>query len=74
MITQRYPVAGMTCSHCVSAVSDSLAELPGVSGVSIHLVPAGTSTVTVNSDAPLDVDRVRDAVDEAGYELAEATS
>jgi copper chaperone len=59
----------MTCAHCVSAVSDEIGRLPGVSDVRVELA---TGSVTVTSAAPLPVDDVRAAVDEAGYELAGA--
>jgi copper chaperone CopZ len=62
-----YLVTGMTCGHCVSAVSAELRRLPGVRDVEVDL-PAGT--VTVASAGPLPLDEVRAAVDEAGYELA----
>jgi copper ion binding protein len=66
-ITTEYEVTGMTCSHCVNAVTAELTQLSGVKEVSIDLPTGG---VTVTSDAPLAIDEVRDAVDEAGYELA----
>jgi copper chaperone CopZ len=69
MWTTTYAVSGMTCSHCVSAVTDEIGKLGGVTGVSIDLVPNGQSRVTVTSEAPLSETDVRDAVDEAGYEL-----
>lgn len=64
-----YTVTGMTCGHCVAAVTQELTALPGVQHVSVQLVPSGDSTVTVTSAAPLDEQAVRAAVDEAGYEL-----
>jgi copper chaperone CopZ len=64
-----YFVAGMTCGHCVAAVTQELTALPGVQDVSIRLVAGGDSTVTVTSAAPLEEQSVRAAVDEAGYEL-----
>jgi copper chaperone CopZ len=64
-----YDVQGMTCGHCVSAVTEELTGLDGVTAVSVDLTPGGTSTVTVTSDAPLDAGDVRAAVDEAGYEV-----
>nr|MDT0662488.1 heavy metal-associated domain-containing protein [Micromonospora sp. DSM 115978] len=63
-----YSVSGMTCSHCVQAVSGELTALVGVRDVRVDLP---TGTVTVTSDAPLSIDQVRAAVDEAGYELAD---
>ncbi len=61
-----YPVTGMTCEHCVRAVTEELARLPGVAEVTVELVPGGESTVTVTSAAPLPSDAVSAALDEAG--------
>lgn len=63
---QTYEVQGMTCDHCVRAVTAALQGIPGVHAVEVDL-PGGA--VTVTSEAPLDPDAVRAAVDEAGYEL-----
>jgi copper chaperone len=70
MTTTTYTVTGMTCEHCVGAVTQELSGLTGVTEVAIDLVPEGLSTVTVSSAGPLAEDAVRAAVDEAGYELA----
>jgi copper chaperone CopZ len=67
--TATYGVVGMTCGHCVHAVSSELHQLPGVRDVEVELVEGGTSVVRVVSDEPLTEDAVRSAVDEAGYEL-----
>lgn len=73
MTTASYKVTGMTCEHCVNAVTGELGELDGVSGVSVDLVSGGTSLVTVTSAEPLDGDAVSAALDEAGgYEIAGA--
>jgi len=66
MTSATYQVTGMTCDHCVRAVSAELTGLAGVSGVSIDLVPDGTSAVTVTSDKPLAERAVAAALDEAG--------
>ena len=69
--TMSYHVTGMTCQHCVNAVTGELAALGGVSSVVVDLVPGGESLVTVTSDAPLAQQAVADALDEAGdYYLA----
>ncbi|WIM97049.1 heavy-metal-associated domain-containing protein [Actinoplanes oblitus] len=68
-VTSTYTVKGMTCSHCVNAVTEELSALPGVAGVQVDLASGG---VTVTSEEPLTQDAVRAAVDEAGYELADA--
>jgi copper chaperone len=67
MVTTTYTIEGMTCGHCVDAVSSELGGLPGVREVRVDL---SAGTATVDSDAPLDPAAVRAAVDEAGYELA----
>jgi copper chaperone CopZ len=66
MTTTTYTVQGMTCGHCVSAVSAEVSALPGVSDVDVDLA---TGTVTITSDHPLDTGAVRAAVEEAGYQL-----
>ncbi len=66
--TESFTVVGMSCAHCVGAVSGELSKLPGVSGVEIELE---TGLVTVSGDVALDPDAVAAAIDEAGYELAE---
>lgn len=71
MSTQTYPVTGLTCDHCVHAVSSEIKGIPGVTDVAVNLVAGGTSTLTVASEAPLDDAAVAAALDEAGdYQLA----
>ena len=73
MDSKTFPVTGMTCGHCVSAVTSEIKEIPGVTDVNIQLVPGGSSTVTVSSDSPLTDEQVAAALDEAGdYRLANA--
>jgi copper chaperone len=66
MATTTYPVTGMTCEHCVNAVTSELGALDGVSGVTVELVPDGISLVTVASDLPVAGPAVAGALDEAG--------
>jgi copper chaperone len=71
MTSATYRVTGMTCEHCVHAVSGELRNLGGVTGVTVALTPGGESGVTVSSDAPLTEQAVAEALDEAGdYRLA----
>jgi copper chaperone len=75
MISTTYQVTGMTCEHCARAVTEELAVVPGVSAVSVALVPGGESGVTVTSEAPLAEAEVAAALDEAGaYRLAGAAA
>jgi copper chaperone len=61
-----YKVSGMTCGHCVSAVTMELLLLPTVTAVDVDL---DAGQVAVTSDAALDESKVAAAIDEAGYEL-----
>jgi len=69
MTTTVYKVQGMTCGHCVSAVTSEISALGGVSEVTIDLNSGAVSDVHVISAAALDEAAVRAAVDEAGFEL-----
>ncbi|TMQ91815.1 heavy-metal-associated domain-containing protein [Actinomadura soli] len=66
MSTATYTVTGMTCGHCVSSVTEEVEQITGVTDVEVDLP---TGRVTVTSAAPIDDALVKDAVEEAGYEL-----
>jgi len=71
--TTTYPVTGLTCEHCVTAVTSELGRLGGVSAVTVDLVPGGVSRVTIASDSPLPQAAISGALDEAGdYRVASA--
>jgi copper chaperone len=63
----EYVVTGMVCQHCVSAVTQEIGALEGVTDVQVDLT---TGRVSVTSDRALDGATVRAAIDEAGYEIA----
>ena len=67
MSTATYTVTGMTCGHCVSAVTEEVSQVPGVEAVDVDLA---SGSLTVTSGAPVDESAVRSAVEEAGYEVA----
>ncbi len=67
MTTATYAVSGMSCQHCVDAVTAEVGRLAGVEQVTVDLA---AGTVQVDSAAPLALDEVRDAIDEAGFDLA----
>jgi copper chaperone CopZ len=68
-VTTTYKVAGMTCDHCIRAVTGELSKLATVTEVSVALDASHFSAVTVISGTPLDPASVAEAIDEAGYEL-----
>lgn len=65
MADKTYTVSGMTCEHCVNAVTQEVSGVAGVDTVAVDL-QSGQLTVTGAgfSDA-----NVAAAVDEAGYTL-----
>ncbi len=62
-------VEGMTCSHCVTAVTEELQALEGVTGVAVDLAAEGASRVSIESSAPLTRPQISEAVAEAGYSV-----
>ncbi|XVN72954.1 Copper chaperone CopZ [Oligella sp. MSHR50489EDL] len=61
-------IDGMSCNNCVKHVSELLAEIPGVEHVEVSLEKAGA---TIQSADVLDLEVVRNALDEAGYDLVD---
>jgi copper chaperone len=64
---QAFQVVGMTCSHCVTSVSEEVSALAGVREVSVDLA---TGRLELKTDQPVTTEAVRGAVEEAGYSLA----
>jgi len=58
-------ISGMHCHHCIHAVRKAL---DGIDNVEILDVGIGKARVRVTSGA-LDEERVREALDEEGYDL-----
>jgi copper chaperone CopZ len=67
MVVETFAVVGMTCGHCVAAVTDEISKLASVQRVEIDLP---TGSVTVESATALDRTEVASAVDQAGFEMA----
>ena len=66
MQTITYSVPGISCGHCRTGIT---AEVTGVAGVSAVDVDLAGKVVTVTG-AGVDDAAVRDAIDEAGYDVA----
>ena len=61
-----FAVTGMTCGHCVAAVTEEVSAIPGVTDVTVDLRPGGTSTLRVTSAQGVTRERIAAALDEAG--------
>lgn len=61
-------VDGMTCNNCVKHVNEALLEVPGVESVEVSLEKAGA---TIKSAVAIDIEAIRTALDEAGYDLVD---
>lgn len=60
-------VEGMSCSHCVNAITKAVTALDGVSGVNVNLEG---KTVTVDYDADqVSLDAIKEAIEEEGYDV-----
>jgi copper ion binding protein len=66
MSTATFTVKGMTCSHCVAAVTEEVGKVAGVTSVDVDLA---SGELRVESTQPVDSEAVAAAVDEAGYEV-----
>ena len=65
--TTTVSVSGMTCGHCISAVTEELEALEGVEAVDVELNAGAISTVTITSSKELAPAEIGEAVAEAGY-------
>ena len=65
--TTIFTVSGMTCGHCVAAVTEEVSKLDHVIRVDVDLA---SGAVTVDSDGPIAPVQFAAAVEEAGYEVA----
>lgn len=66
MVITTLHVEGMTCGHCVAAVTTELSNIEGVLQVQVDL---DGGIVSVESSQVLDIDDLTNAITEAGYEL-----
>ncbi|MFN8609013.1 MAG: heavy metal-associated domain-containing protein [Vulcanimicrobiota bacterium] len=65
---QRYQIKGMTCQHCRQAAERALAQVPGVSAAEVNLED---QSARVTGSAPFE--QLREAVEDAGFELLAAS-
>jgi copper ion binding protein len=68
MKTAEIPIQGMTCNHCVHAVTSALKSLPGVEEVELTLQDA-KARVSYD-ESRVNEQQMRDAIVEEGYSAA----
>jgi copper ion binding protein len=66
MSEHRFQVPEMSCAHCEHAVKSELLKVVGVHNVDVNL---DTKTVVVEHDAIVNTGALREAINEAGYEI-----
>ncbi len=62
----RLNVDGMSCEHCVRAITKTVGALPGVSHVAVDL---DAKTVTVEHSPELPIEKIKYEIEEQGYEM-----
>lgn len=68
-MTIEFQVEGMSCQHCVAAVTRAIREHDGAAQVQVDLA---SGRVTVESAQPIET--LKAAIDEAGYTVTDVTS
>jgi len=61
-------VSGMSCEHCVKAVTNALSALPGVRDITVSLKSGTASFSHEPAKAPLDA--IKAAITEEGYQIS----
>ena len=60
-------VDGMSCEHCVKAITKAVSALPGISSVSVDLK---AKTVTIEHDPALSpLDKIKLEIEDQGYDI-----
>ena len=65
MTTERFQVPGVSCQHCVNAITREVSALQGVQRVQVAL---DNKTVTVEHGEQVNTDQIVAAINEAGYD------
>ena len=59
-------IKGMSCNHCVMAVTKALNEIEGLKDPKVDLADGSATFLEVS---PVDMDVIREKVKKAGYEV-----
>lgn len=69
MTSKIINVDGMTCDHCVKAVTEEISKIPSVIEVNIDLHAGEISPVTITAGDEISDADIATAVEEAGYSI-----
>ena len=61
----KIQIKGMSCQHCVKAIDGALRALPGIDVEEISI-----GTAVISSQAEIDLAKVREAIEDQGFEVA----
>lgn len=59
-------IKGMSCNHCVMAVTKALEEIAGLKNVKVDLKKG---EATFDEIGPVDMEKIREQIKKAGYEV-----
>jgi len=59
-------IKGMSCNHCVMAVTEALNEIDGVKDIKVYLAKG---EATFDEAMPVDMNTIREKIKKAGYEV-----
>lgn len=68
--TTVHGLTGLTCGHCVNAVTEEVEAIDGVTSAQVELVVGGTSRLTVAAEGPVAREDLAAAITEAGESYA----
>ncbi len=68
MVERTYSVPDVSCEHCVSSITNELTRINGVEKVDVDLE---RKLVTVASSDEVPEQKIREGIDEAGFDIAE---
>jgi len=63
---KKIKIKGMSCHHCVMAVTEAIGGVKGVKNVEVNLKKG---EATFDETAPVDMNLVKERVRDAGYEV-----
>lgn len=63
---KKIKIRGMTCQHCVAAVTKALSSIEGIDNVSVDLE---SGEATFEENIPVDPRIIREKIEDEGYEI-----